>query len=53
MSINERKKRVETIAENLMKMEDEDRSYIIGYMTGKEEERQKWENKRGEQMHTA
>lgn len=43
MSNNERKEMIENIAERFTQMDDADKSYIVGYMAGKQEERQKWE----------
>lgn len=45
MSKNEREEMIENIAENFTEMDDADKSYIVGYMAGKQEERQKWEQK--------
>lgn len=41
MSKDERKEMIENIAERFT--HDVDKSYIAGYMAGKQEERQKWE----------
>ena len=43
--LKERKEMVESIAEKFGEMDDADKSYIVGYMAGKAEERQKWEKK--------
>lgn len=43
MSKDERKKLIETMAEKFTEMDADDKSYIAGYMVGKQEERQKWE----------
>lgn len=43
---DERKERIESIAEQFTEMDDADKSYIAGYMAGKAEERQKWEQRR-------
>lgn len=43
MSKDERKEMIENIAERFTQMDDVDKSYIAGYMAGKQEERQKWE----------
>ena len=43
MSKDERKEMIENIAERFTQMDDADKSYIAGYLVGKEEERQKWE----------
>lgn len=51
MQKNERKENVENIAEKFIKLDDLDKSYIMGYMAGKQEERQKWE-KRGKEVMT-
>ena len=45
MSKDERKELIENIAEQFTQMDDADKSYIAGYMTGKQEERQKWERR--------
>jgi hypothetical protein len=45
MSKEERKERIENMAEKLMEMDDADKCYISGYMAGKQEERQRWEQK--------
>ncbi len=37
------KEMIENIAERFTQMDDVDKSYIAGYMAGKQEERQKWE----------
>ena len=42
MSKDERKEMIENIAERFTQMDDVDKSYIAGYMAGKQEERQKW-----------
>lgn len=52
MSKDERKERVKSIAEQFTEMDDADKSYIAGYMAGKAEERQKWEQRK-EQVATA
>lgn len=41
MSKDERKEMIENIAERFTQMDDVDKSYIAGYMAGKQEERQK------------
>ena len=43
MSKDERKEMIENIAERFTQMDDDDKSYIAGYMAGKQEERQNWE----------
>lgn len=43
---DERKERIKSIAEQFTEMDDADKSYIAGYMAGKAEERQKWEQRR-------
>lgn len=45
MSKDERKEMIENIAERFTQMDDVDKSYIAGYMAGKQEERQKWEQR--------
>lgn len=53
MEMNERKEFiVKNIAEKFVEMDDADKSYIAGYMAGKQEERQKWEQRK-EQIATA
>ena len=49
MSKEEKKAMIERLAEKFTTMDTEDKSFIVGYMTGKEEERLKWE-KRGTEM---
>lgn len=46
MSQDERKQLIETMAEKFTGLEESDKSFIVGYMTGKQEERQRWEQKR-------
>lgn len=43
--LKERKEMVESIAERFKEMDDADKTYIAGYMAGKTEERQRWEQK--------
>lgn len=45
MSKNEKRERVEEIARKFVKLDEEDKSYIAGYMNGMQAERQKWEKK--------
>lgn len=45
MSKEEKKAMIERMAEKFTGMDTEDKSFIVGYMTGKEEERLKWERK--------
>lgn len=45
MSKDERKQMIEEMAEKFTGLEENDKSFIVGYMTGKEEERAKWEKK--------
>ena len=45
MSNDERKKLLEEMAETFVGLDDGDKRYIAGYMAGKQEERQKWEQK--------
>lgn len=52
MSKDERKEMVKDIAQRFTEMDDADKSYIAGYMAGKAEERQKWEQRK-EQVATA
>ncbi|MDO4331785.1 MAG: hypothetical protein Q4C58_03765 [Eubacteriales bacterium] len=49
---NERKELVKNIAEKFTEMDDTDKSYIAGYLAGKQEERQRWEQRK-EQVATA
>lgn len=46
MSKNEKKELIEEIAEKFTSLNDNDKSYITGYMAGIQEERQKWEQQR-------
>jgi hypothetical protein len=46
MSKDKKKEIIESIAERFAEMDDADKSYIAGYMTGKQEERQKWEQRK-------
>ena len=47
MKMNEKKEFiVKNIAEKFVEMDDADKSYIAGYMAGKQEERQKWEQRK-------
>lgn len=48
MSKDERKEMIEKIAKGFTEMDDADKSYIAGYMVGKQEERQKWEKQKKE-----
>lgn len=45
MSKDERKQLIEAMAEKFTGLEENDKSFIVGYMTGKQEERQQWERK--------
>lgn len=45
MSKNERKKLIEAMAEKFTGLEENDKSFIVGYMTGRQEERQRWEQR--------
>lgn len=45
MSENEKRERVEEIARKFVRLDEEGKSFITGYMIGKQEERQKWEKK--------
>lgn len=49
MSKDERKEMIENIAEQFTQMDDADKSYIAGYMAGKQEECQKWEQRSKEE----
>lgn len=42
MEKKERKEMIESVAEQFTGMDDNDKSFITGYMVGKAEERQKW-----------
>lgn len=53
MSKDERKEMIENIAERFTEMDDTDKSYIAGYMVGKQEERQKWEKQQETEVATA
>lgn len=46
MSKEERKRLIETIAEKFIGLEENNKSFIVGYMTGRQEERQQWEQRR-------
>jgi hypothetical protein len=48
MSKDKEKEIIENIAEQFAMMDDTDKSYIAGYMAGKQEERQKWEDRKEE-----
>lgn len=43
MSKKERKEVLEEMAEKFTGLEEKDKSFIVGYMTGIQEERAKWE----------
>ena len=45
MSKDEKKRMIEAMAEKFTGLEENDRSFIVGYMMGKQEERQQWERK--------
>lgn len=45
MSIDDKKKRVEDIAEKFVRLDEEDKQYITGYLNGVQAERQKWEKR--------
>lgn len=45
MSKEERKRMIEEIAVKFIGLEEKDKSFIVGYMTGKQEERQQCEKK--------
>lgn len=45
MSKDERKQMIEEMAEKFTGLEENDKSFIVGYMTGKQEERQRWEQR--------
>lgn len=50
MSKDERKEMIENIAERFTQMDDVDKSYIAGYMAGKQEERQKWDSRERQRL---
>lgn len=50
MSKDERKEMIENIAERFTQIDDVDKSYIAGYMAGKQEERQKWEQQERQRL---
>lgn len=43
MSREEKKKLIERIAEQIVALPEESKPFVMGYMVGKEEERQKWQ----------
>nr|DAJ48935.1 MAG TPA: hypothetical protein [Caudoviricetes sp.] len=45
MSQEEKKEKIINLAQDFTKLDDEDKAYIVGYMAGKTEERQRWEQK--------
>lgn len=45
MSKDEKKHMIEAMAEKFTGLEENDKSFIVGYMMGKQEERQQWERK--------
>lgn len=45
MSENEKRERIEEIAKKFMKLDEEDKSYIAGYINGMQAERQRQERK--------
>ena len=45
MSKEERKALIEEMAEKFTGLDDDAKSYIAGYMAGKQEERQRWEQR--------
>lgn len=53
MSKEEKKAMLERMAEKFTGMDAEDKSFVVGYMTGKEEERLKWERKETQVVATA
>lgn len=49
-----KKEQVEEIAKRFVGLNEEDKSYIVGYMNGMQEERQRWEReKKRQQVATA
>lgn len=49
MKKEEKKEMIINIAEKLTALDDIDKSYIVGYIAGKTEERQKWEKRKAEE----
>lgn len=47
MSKDERKQMIEEMAEKFTGLKENDKSFIVGYMTGRQEERQRWEQRQG------
>ena len=45
MKKEEKKEKIINIAEKLTALDDIDKSYIMGYLAGTAEERQRWEHK--------
>ena len=45
MSKDERKQLIEAMAEKFTGMDAEDKALVVGYQLGKQEERQRWEEK--------
>ncbi len=45
MSKEEKKELLADMAEKFTGLSEADKSYIVGYMAGKQEERQQWEQK--------
>ena len=45
MSKDEKIRMIEAMAEKFTGLEENDKSFIVGYMMGKQEERQQWERK--------
>ena len=41
------KQMIEEMAEKFTGLEENDKSFIVGYMTGRQEERQRWEQRQG------
>ena len=46
MKKEEKKEMIINIAEKFTALDDIDKSYIVGYVAGKTEERQKWEKRK-------
>lgn len=53
MSKEGKKAMIEEMAKKFMEVDAEDKAFIVGYMTGKEEERLKWEKREAEMAATA
>ena len=45
MSQEEKKEKIINLAQDFTKIDEEDKAYIVAYIAGKTEERQRWEQK--------